>query len=1169
MAKKTQAEIEFKVVDDGLKSELKDVSASMTKSRQEMKLTSEQMKENGSETDKLEANLGHLKTQYDAQSQAVNIVSQRLANAQKYFGENSTEAQKYEKQLRSAQIYQQQLSNKITETSSALAAAKGDTSTYAGAMATLQSAQRKVAAEQAASTAEFKKWEATAGQTATEAEKLAKAQDYAGQQSKLAASQVDLLKQALSKTQTEFGETSTEALQMKAKLAQAETAMANLGNQAKQVDTTNLDDIGDKLDVSNLMDAADAVGEIGDKIKEVGGQAVEMANGVSNASFKVANGAQTMGLSMKDAEGHITAISETGVGSIEEVGDAVSTTANQVQDLNETDLNTLTESGMNLEQIFGSDMDETMRGVNALMQNYGLTAQQAMDLMVKGTQEGLDKTHELGDNMAEYSQLWSQMGFSAQDTFGILQNGLKSGAYNLDKVNDFVKEFGVSLSDGRIEENIGKFSKGTQDLFKQYKNGKATASQVFKSLITDLGKSKNKQDALSTASTIWSSLGEDNAMKVITSLTKTNTAFDNTSGAADKLNQKAKDNNQWQASLTKMKDSLIPIGETIKEVLQPILDWISSMAGGFAKLSDPVKKLIVIIGSIVAAILPVMAIVTKVVSIFSSFGALFAADGALAFATPALAAIGSGIAAIAAPVAAVIAAVVAVIAVIKNWGAISKWLEGVWSGVSDFFSGLWDGIKSGASNIWGGVQDAWSAAVDGVKGVWSSITSFFSGLWQGIVDTVQPVLQTIGEVFQVGFMLVESVVQGVWLFITSIFQAGLNNVQSVMQFISDGWSAIWNAIWGFVQPILTNVWNFITTTFNNIVTTIQTVLQPVVNFISGVWTSISTTTSNVWTAITNWLSNTWTSISTTVSNVWNTIAAFFSSVWNKISGVVSAAVSRVASLLNAAWNNIKAVTSAVWNAISGVISGVWASIKSAASAAANWVKSVVSTAWNGVKSISSSVWNAIKSVINSVWSGIKSGVSSAVNSVRSVVSSVWNGIRSVTSSVWNSIKNAITGPINAAKSTVSRAISAIKGFFSGLHLSLPKIHMPALPHFHLTGSFSLKPPSVPHLAVDWYAKGGVMQKPTMFGMNGSSPMVGGEKGAEAILPLNKQVLGTIGDAIAAATSQKTVNSSSSIYNITFNNTIASDYDTNALFRKADQWLGDKQARSNFGVRGNA
>ena len=84
------------------------------------------------------------------------------------------------------------------------------------------------------------------------------------------------------------------------------------------------------------------------------------------------------------------------------------------------------------------------------------------------------------------------------------------------------------------------------------------------------------------------------------------------------------------------------------------------------------------------------------------------------------------------------------------------------------------------------------------------------------------------------------------------------------------------------------------------------------------------------------------------------------------------------------------------------------------------------------------------------------------------------------------------------KSTVSNAISTIKGYFN-FSWSLPKIK---LPHFKITGSFIINPPSTPNFGVEWYKNGGIMKRPTMFGMNGTNAMVGGEAGAEAILPLD-------------------------------------------------------------------
>lgn len=205
-------------------------------------------------------------------------------------------------------------------------------------------------------------------------------------------------------------------------------------------------------------------------------------------------------------------------------------------EIDPTNLEETTKNGIAMRDVFDMDLSETIRGVDALMSNMGVTSQEAFDLMATGAQNGLDKSGELADNIAEYSQLWEQSGFSAQEMFAIMDNGLDSGAYNLDKVNDFVKEFGNSLADGRIEESLGAFSSETQELFGKWKSGKATTKDVFRSVINDLANAENKQEALTLASDTWSALGEDNALKVIASLNKANHAYDDVAGTMESIN---------------------------------------------------------------------------------------------------------------------------------------------------------------------------------------------------------------------------------------------------------------------------------------------------------------------------------------------------------------------------------------------------------------------------------------------------------------------------------------------------------------------------------------------------------------------------------------------------------------------------------------------------------
>ena len=274
-------------------------------------------------------------------------------------------------------------------------------------------------------------------------------------------------------------------------------------------------------------------------------------------------------------------------GNGESIGDVANSMAlvnQQFKDLDTDIMERITNNAMVLSDTFDMDLNETLRGVNALMTNMGLTADEAFDYIAKGAQNGLDKSHELTDNIAEYSQLWAQAGFSAEEMFTILQNGLDSGAYNLDKVNDFVKEFTISLSDGRIEENIDKFSEGTQQVFEQWQNGSATQKDVFNSIINDLGNMTNEQEALTTASTVWSALGEDNAMKVITSLTAVNDTYGNVKNTMQSINDIRYDDigssfeKVSRSASTALNQLLAPAVNAVNDAISSGLEWVTEFA---------------------------------------------------------------------------------------------------------------------------------------------------------------------------------------------------------------------------------------------------------------------------------------------------------------------------------------------------------------------------------------------------------------------------------------------------------------------------------------------------------------------------------------------------------------------------------------------------------------
>ena len=728
-------------------------------------------------------------------------------------------------------------------------------------------------------------------------------------------------------------------------------AIRNLIEELKQAgdaaqDTAeDVGQIAENTKGAALMQTADQLSAVGDKIQDIGTKAIDAYSETENAVTKVNAYFGETGQAAEESVNVIKSVYSDGVGeSMDSVADAVLMVKKNLGDLSETDLTNLTQQAITLDELYGIDMNETLRGVNSLMQQYGLTAQEAMDYIVVGTQNGLDKTNELGDNLSEYAGKFSQAGYSASEYFQLLDNGLKNGAYNLDKVNDAINEVTTRLVDGTIGESIGSFSTKTQELFTSWQNGGATQKQVIDSIVADIGNCTNQQEALNLAALAFGTMAEDGNLKFITSLTSVGSTYDSVKGSAQGMfDATTTPMQQMESNTRKLQQALVPLGEKLAElanaILPPLVSVITTIGGWFERLPGPVQNFVIILGALLAAF---TALTPVIAAISVAMGAL-----------------NVSMLPIIAVIAAVAAAIAGIIAIIQNWGAITQWFGELWNTICTGIGAMVDSLKAWFSNLWTHLQS----------------------VWEGICNVVQTAVMLLG-----------SIIQGAIDIITLPFQM-----------------------------------------------------------------------------------------------IWENCKGIVSSVWEGIKSVVSSAIHAVSSTISSVMGAIKNVISTVWNAISSKVSSVL-----------NAIKTTVSTIFNAVKSVASSVWNGIKSVISSVVDGIKSKVSSVFNGVKSTVTSIFNGIKSTATSVWNGIKDAIIKPVEAAKNAVKGIIDKITGFFSGMKLELPKIK---LPHFKISGKLSLSPPSVPHLSIDWYKEGGILTKPTVFGMNGSSLMAGGEAGKEAVLPL--------------------------------------------------------------------
>jgi TP901 family phage tail tape measure protein len=340
--------------------------------------------------------------------------------------------------------------------------------------------------------------------------------------------------------------------------------------------------------------------------------------------------------------------------------------------------------------------------------------------------------------------------------------------------------------------------------------------------------------------------------------------------------------------------------------------------------------------------------------------------------------------------------------------------------------------------------------------------------------------------------------------------------------------------------------------FRDVVTTVWNAILEVIN---AVVSEISNFVMSIFGTVVAWWTENQELIRASAETVWNAIYTVISTILEILGPLIQAGWDNIQLVITTAWEIIKTVVETAINVVLGIIQAVMQIINGDWSGAWETIKGVFSTVWQAIQSIVQTIFSAIQSYISNVLNGISGTVSNIWNGIKDTVSNVLNGISGTVSSVWEGIKSTISGAINGAKDAVSSAIEAIKGLFN-FSISWP--HIP-LPHFHVSGSanpLDWLSQGVPSIGIEWYAKGGIMTKPTIFGMNGNNMMVGGEAGNEAVLPLNDKTLGAIGRGIA-----QTMGGTSPTINITITgNTVREEADIIRIADEVAQRIADELQR---------
>lgn len=243
----------------------------------------------------------------------------------------------------------------------------------------------------------------------------------------------------------------------------------------------------------------------------------------------------------------------------------------------------------------------------------------------------------------------------------------------------------------------------------------------------------------------------------------------------------------------------------------------------------------------------------------------------------------------------------------------------------------------------------------------------------------------------------------------------------------------------------------------------------------------------------NFWINLWEKVKAIVTSAWEGIKAGFEKIKNGISAVKE----KVSTM----WNGVKEKTSELWGGVKNVVSEKLNNIKSAYDAHGGGLKGATFAAIEGVKEYYRTGYDAINQLTGGKLGEVVNAVGEKMEVVKGKFSEAFGNVKNTVMTIFENIKNGITEKISAAVNKVKEIfgsiadkVSEVWGKIKGI-IKAPKIVQKG------TVSIAGVSTPIPKLGLEWNAKGGIMTRPTAFGYANGKVQMGGEAGAEAILPL--------------------------------------------------------------------
>lgn len=530
--------------------------------------------------------------------------------------------------------------------------------------------------------------------------------------------------------------------------------------------------------------------------------------------------------------------------NFEDIAATISTITQNLGEMDAEPLEKITESAYALQDAFDMDVAETTRAVKAMVENFGIAAEDAFDYIAKGAQDGLNYSGELVDNISEYSVQFKKLGLSADDMFTIFANGAENGAWNLDKIGDAVKEFSIRAIDGSDTTKKGFEALGydAEDMAKKFSQGGDVARDAFQTIIKALGDMEDpiaqNEAGVNLFGTMWEDLGVD-AVKALGDIS--DSAYD-CAGAVGEI---------VEVNYSSLSDALGGLQRQVELLIQPLGDKlipvVSDVIDGLSEMADEV------IPELLNAITPVIENITPLIE----------------------------------PLMELIASV------------LPQLVELV-SPIIEMLSGLIQTVLPPLTELIGG--SLLPMFVELAEWFEESMFPIIEQLIEWLTDSFMPVLEKVlNELFPPMMEVLEALaplMQTLLDILLPILDLVLRLIDPILQLVSGALAPLITELLSLINDILTPlmpliqaVAEVVTQRLGSAISGLTSIVGTVAEYFTNVFRNIRTTFSGIVDFITGVFTGNW-------EKAWKGVEKIFSGIWNNIKSVAELVVNGIIDLLN-------------------------------------------------------------------------------------------------------------------------------------------------------------------------------------------------------------------------------------------------------------------------------